>query len=372
MDKCLELLEPILELDLDWDEDNKPEIFPLKKNLFDNSKYDLWHHQNKAFVPIFTDGSKKDTKAASAVYWKKNSSENWKDRTSGKQTSINAELQAFEKALAEAPIDRGMKLIIFSDSTSAISLIQNDRSYSHEYKSEYRGTTNRLRNNIQMRHQLFKQSVEFVWIPSHSTEKELTELKKQQMETLKETFGPQMLKQIVDGNACVDSLAKTGTTLTKILSGNIRIAIMPKPLPRTPNGLPRANFIEKASGTAYEGDLRRHIKSFCKEKHKNKKLQNSHHQNHDKFDISISGNILQSNNPKLDGIQKFMIQTSINNVRSPMKLFSYTVKKPKSLRVFEPISSPYKSDELKLMTVPELKGLCSKHGFMKKGNKVKL
>jgi len=119
-------------LNIDFNNQNKVPVLELENNIFTHNNFDLMINNNQEeFVPVFTDGSLANVKgtvtAGSAAVWKTVEKNHWKDKTVGKQTSLNSELFAYEAALSIAPIDKN--LIIFTDCLSGINSL-NEKKYS--------------------------------------------------------------------------------------------------------------------------------------------------------------------------------------------------------------------------------------------------
>lgn len=295
----------------------KTPVYPTENIMSDLSKHQIWHHPlHGSFVPIFTDGSLRNRQpnniATSAVYFKDGSPLNWSGRTIGKQTPINSELNAIEKAISLAPLNKNC--VIFSDCKPAIDAI-NNLSYSVKYKSENRAICERISQLINQRKKSGR-STEIVWVPAHTKEdKNITPSKKARIETLSKTYD-RHFSEIIQGNDKVDKLAQN-TNLRNIIRNQIPVD------PRLPEGLPPVNLIVKDK--AFQGNLRKHIKQSFKDYYRDIKLRNSKYPNHHDFEIQLTGQILKSTDYKLAPIQQTIMQTSTNLTRNPLKLFQCTL-----------------------------------------------
>lgn len=338
------------------------EIMPLVGNTFlsNNQDYELINRQDGIYVPIYTDGSynKEARSAGSATIFKRpwNASKaNFAGLTSGKQTSINAELFAIEVAISRGPIDEN--IIIFTDCLSAIKLIHPNRPYKEISKCENRAVTQRINKLINQRETKgFKTILE--WVPSHTDDtganRYMTPKKQERLEHLKDTYGENM-NEIILGNKLADYMAK-GATFQ-----NETERTYPNPL--FPIGLSDTNLT--IEGTSFQGDIRRELKRLLKNTHRDSKMPKTVQNT---FVTHITGNILKCKDPTLDKIQRFLFQSINNLIRTPKVCFARTVTQNVQNDNLQPIII-YTKEQLTKDTLLNLKEKCKTNNQKVSGNK---
>jgi kelch-like protein 2/3 len=120
--------------------------------------YGEQNEKYKGFFKIFTDGSKKDDKAAAAVVCQTKYDKPVKLRIPDFSSIYTAELKALQLALQEIPNLNNNNFLILSDSLSALSALSSGNS-SHPFLPDIRDTYTRFISR--------GKKIVFMWIPSH-------------------------------------------------------------------------------------------------------------------------------------------------------------------------------------------------------------
>lgn len=299
-------------LDVDFEMQRKEDGQKAENNKFHPDDFELWNHATYGvFVPVFTDRSFSEEKscrdscAGAAVFWKEESKHNWADVPKGKQTSFNAELYAYETALAKAPIDENG--IIFTDCITAANNAEKEMTYNERYKSANGACIERIKTLLKLR-QAKNVKTNFVWVPSHSLEVEVSERKKNQLEFLKNEFPDYNL---VKYNDIVDKMAKETrwqrqTRMIGTQPTRFRCLKAPPDQKMILKGTPQVVLLDEE--IPFEGNIRKMIKSILKDRHRDQKFKNSKYPNHSSFVPAITGFLLKSDNPTDKNLVKNLLQ----------------------------------------------------------------
>jgi hypothetical protein len=184
--------------------------------------------------PLAVDGTfnKTDKSAHSTIAIKEKNNLRWRCRW--KESSLHAELEAIERAIAIAPIDE--RIDIFSDCKSALC--------------EYRSYKFRINKLLAQRKAITNKPINLIWVPSHtqdntriSTEKNKKRTVKDRIIKLESKYGKETTTLILNMNKVADTLAR-GSTLKK---NNIE----------TPEGLPEIAI--SIYNEVIEGNFRKNI-----------------------------------------------------------------------------------------------------------------
>jgi len=136
----------------------------------------------------------------------------------------------------------------------------------------------------------------FVWVPSHSLEGEVSERKKNQLEFLKNEFPDYLVKY----NDIVDKMAKETRwqRQTRMIDQKMML-----------KGTPQVVLLDDE--IPFEGNIRKMIKSILKDRHRDQKFKNSNYPNHSS----------QKPRQKPHSIQQFPEHYTIQNMENMLLLY---------------------------------------------------
>ena len=150
---------------------NRPAKRPTSNDFIDkNNTLITWRtvrEGGKLKIAVATDGSLTRSRSGCGVAFDTDKSISWRTRMT--QNVFNAEIQAVECAAvlySENRTVQALELLIFVDSESAVKVLTSDSDVS---RSPYCSAI------LRTRELLLRHKIELIWIPAHSTEKNLNE-----------------------------------------------------------------------------------------------------------------------------------------------------------------------------------------------------
>ncbi len=313
-------------------EETEGKTKPLTKmpNINQNSFSKILDNDGKWKITIFTDGSvvNQDTipSAGSAIVTnfrnilnpELNSNICFKTRMS--QDSLTAELEAALGGVEVIP-NGTENALIFMDCLTAIELIKKEMTEKERKRNANASVILNIQKKIKEKESTGTK-IEFLWIPSHSLEKELNLNKQNRLEYLKKRFTgnnnqeDSQWDEILQSNSVADFMAKKGTK--SAIQEETRIA---------ENAL-KYSITKIDNGKQWEGNVRKFIKGKNKEIHENKvKEQIESYYSKEEINHKWAQLIFKEKDPKYDQIQRTLFRLMYGGLHSPNNRFDNYSKK---------------------------------------------